>query len=59
MKTNLERAAGGADEVAEEVTLGVDATRRHRPAGELFGLFEIDTCVVEFRQAETLRGRTD
>src|SRR5882762_8516078 len=59
MKTNLERAAGGADEVAEDGDVGAvdtDAAGIDRQA-ELFGLFEIDTCVVEFGKAETLRGQ--
>ena len=59
MKTSLERAAGGADEVAEDGDVGAvdtDAAGIDRQA-ELFGLFEIDTCVVEFRKAETLRGQ--
>src|SRR2546423_15466601 len=59
MKTNLNRAAGGADEVAEDGDVGAvdaDAAGIDRQA-ELFGLFEIDACVVEFGKAETLRGQ--
>ena len=59
MKTNLKRAAGGADEVAEDGDVGAvnaNAAGIDREA-ELFGLFEIDTCVVEFRKAEPLRGQ--
>ena len=55
----LNRAAGGADEVAEDGDVGAvdaDAAGIDREA-ELFGLFEIDACVVEFRKAETLRGQ--
>ena len=55
----LNRAAGGADEVAEDGDVGAvdtDAAGIDREA-ELFGLFEIDTCVVEFGKAETLRGQ--
>src|SRR5258706_386042 len=56
---DLNRAAGGADEVAEDGDVGAvdtDATCIDRQA-ELFGLFEIDTCVVQFGKAETLRGQ--
>jgi len=59
MKTNLNRAAGGADEVAEDGDVGAvdtDAAGIDREA-ELFGLFEIDACVVEFGKAETLGGQ--
>src|SRR5438445_9502541 len=59
MKTNLERAAGGADEVAEDGDVGAvdaDAAGIDREA-ELFGLFEIDARVVQFGKAETLRGQ--
>ncbi len=55
----LQRAAGGADEIAEDGDVGAvhtDAAGIDREA-ELFGLFEIDTCVVEFGKAETLRGQ--
>ena len=55
----LKRAAGGADEVAEDGDVGAvnaNAAGIDREA-ELFGLFEIDTRVVEFREAETLRGQ--
>ena len=55
----LNRAAGGADEVAEDGDVGAvdtDAAGIDRQA-ELFGLFEIDTRVVQFGKAETLRGQ--
>ena len=55
----LNRAAGGADEVAEDGDVGAvdaDAAGVDRQA-ELFGLFEIDTRVVQFGKAETLRGQ--
>jgi len=59
MKAELQRAAGGADEVAENGDVGaVDANAAgiHREA-EPFGLFEIDSGVIQFGKAETLRGQ--
>ena len=55
----LERAAGGAYEVAKDGDVGTvdtDAAGVHRET-EFFGLFEIDTGIVEFGQAKTLRGQ--
>lgn len=55
----LQRAAGGADEVAEDGDVGAvdtDAAGIDREA-KSFGLFEIDTCVVQFGKAETLCGQ--
>ena len=59
MKTELEGAAGGADEIAEDGDVGAvdtDATGIYGKA-EPFGLLEVDTCVVEFGEAETLCGQ--
>ena len=50
---------GRADKVAEDGnvgTVGTDATGVNREA-ELFGLLEVDSSIVEFRKAETLRGQ--
>ena len=49
-KTELQRAAGGADEVAEDGDVGAidaDAASVHGEAEQL-GLFKIDPCVIEF-----------
>src|SRR5215470_11877445 len=56
-KTKSDRTVRRADEIAEDGdigSVGADAARVHREA-ESFGLFEINACVVEFRQAETVR----
>jgi len=50
---------GGADEVAEDGNIGAVGADAAGVNGEteLFGLFEINPCVVEFGKAETLRGQ--
>ena len=59
MKTELERATGRADEVAEDGNIGAVDTNAAGIDGqaEPFGLFEIDICVVEFGKAKSLRGQ--
>jgi hypothetical protein len=55
----LNRTAGGADKVAKDGHIRAvdsDAAGVHGQA-ELFGLFKIYTRVIEFREAETLRGQ--
>lgn len=57
-QSRLDGAVGGADEVAEDGyvgAVGTDTAGVHGKA-ELFGLFEINASVIEFRQAKTLRG---
>jgi|SRR5579859_215183 len=58
-KAELERAAGGADEIAEDGDVGaVDADAAGIDGqAEHFCLFEIDAGVVEFGEAKTLRGQ--
>jgi len=56
MKTKLERFVRRADEVAEDGDVGAvdtDASGIHRET-EFFGLFEIDSRVIQFGEAKTL-----
>lgn len=56
---SLNRAVGGADEVAENGDVGTirpDAAGIHGQA-KPFGLFQVDTSIIEFRKAKTLRGQ--
>jgi hypothetical protein len=58
-KLRLERATGGADEVAKDRYVGAvdtDAASVHGEAEQL-GLFEIHAGVIEFGEAEALRGQ--
>ena len=55
--SKLDGAVRGADEVAENCdvgAIGANAAGVYRES-KLFGLFEVDPSVVEFRQAESMR----